>query len=103
MLGRFEEAVLLALIHFKGQATIGDLYDALDEHKIPRSFGAIYTVLDRMLAKRFVTRRKGEPLPIRGKKARYIYRITNGGRAAITEAQKARAVWGNTAGRSVAR
>jgi DNA-binding PadR family transcriptional regulator len=105
MLGRFEEAVLMALIHLKGQATIGDLYEALAEHKMRRSFGAIYTVLDRMLAKKFVTRRKGEPLPERGKKARYIYRITSGGRAAITEARKARAAWGNagTAGRSVAR
>ena len=97
MLGRFEEAILMALIHVKGQATIGDLYEALAKHKMRRSFGAIYTALGRMLAKKFVTRRKGEPLPERGGKARYQYRITSGGRAAIAEAQKVRAAWGKAA------
>jgi PadR family transcriptional regulator, regulatory protein PadR len=101
MLGRFEEAVLMALLHVKGQATIADICDALADHKIPRSFGAIYTVLDRMLAKKFVTRRKGQPLPERGGKARYLYKITSGGRAPITRAQKARAAWSNVGQRVV--
>ena len=48
LLGRFEEAILMALIHINGQATIGDLSQALAEHKMRRSFGMLYTVLDRM-------------------------------------------------------
>jgi hypothetical protein len=44
MLGNFEEAVLMALLRVKGRATIADVYDALAGHKMPRSFGAIYTV-----------------------------------------------------------
>jgi PadR family transcriptional regulator PadR len=56
------------------------------------SFGAIYTVLDRIIAKKLVSRRKGEPIPERGGKARYFYKITSGGRAAVIKAQKAAAV-----------
>jgi PadR family transcriptional regulator, regulatory protein PadR len=97
MLGRFEESVLLALINAKGEATIADVYETLADHKMARSFGAIYTVLDRMIAKKFVTRRKGDPIAERGGKARYFYKITGGGRAAVHEAQKAAAVWGGGA------
>jgi PadR family transcriptional regulator, regulatory protein PadR len=92
MLGRFEEAVLMALLS-GGEATIADIYQVLADHKMARAFGAIYTVLDRMIAKKFVTRRKGEPLAERGGKARYYYKITSGGRAAVMETQKAAALW----------
>ena len=76
MLGRFEEAVLVALINAKDEATTADVYEALAD-KLPRrvSFGAIYTTLDRMLDKKFVEVRKGEPLPERGGKARNYYRV----------------------------
>ena len=92
MLGRFEEAVLMALFN-GGEATIADIYQVLAEHKMARAFGAIYTTLDRMIDKKFVTRRKGDPLAERGGKARYYYKITGGGRAAVMEAQKAAAIW----------
>jgi PadR family transcriptional regulator, regulatory protein PadR len=92
MLGRFEEAVLMALFS-GGEATIADIYQVLADHKMARALGAIYTVLDRMIAKKFVTRRKGDSLPERGGKARYYYKITGGGRAAVMEAQKAAALW----------
>lgn len=89
MLGQFEEAVLVALINAKDEATTADVYEALAD-KLPRrvSFGAIYTTLDRMLDKKFVEVRKGEPLPERGGKARNYYRVTSGGRAAVIEAQR---------------
>ena len=101
MLGNFEEAVLMALLHVKGQATIADICDALADHEMPRPFVAIYAALDRMLQKKFVTRHKGDPRPERGGKARYQYKITSGGRAAIVKARRARAAWGN-AGQRVA-
>jgi DNA-binding PadR family transcriptional regulator len=94
MLGRFEEAVLMALLHAKGEATIADIYQFLADNKMVRSFGAIYTTLDRMTDKRFVTRRRGDPLPERGGKARYYYKITGIGRAAVIETQKASAILG---------
>jgi len=87
LLGRFEEAVLLALMNATGEATIADIYEALADKLKRVSLGAIYTTLDRMIEKKFVTRRKGEALPERGGKARYYYAITSGGRAAVIEAQ----------------
>ncbi len=93
MLGRFEEAILLVLIGAKGEATTAGIYEVLSEKLKKVSFGAIYTTLDRMEDKKFVTRRKGEPLAHRGGKARYYYKITNGGRTAVIESQKLTAEW----------
>jgi len=88
VLGRFEEAVLMALINAKGEATTADVHASLADKLQRVSFGAIYTTLDRMVDKKFVEVRKGEPLPERGGKARNYYRITSGGRAAVIEAQR---------------
>jgi PadR family transcriptional regulator, regulatory protein PadR len=93
MLGRFEEAVLMALLYIKRPATVADICEALADHKMPRSLGWVYTALDRMIRKKLVTRRKGEAAPKRGGKSRYLYNITSGGRVAVNEAQKARALW----------
>jgi DNA-binding PadR family transcriptional regulator len=97
MLGRFEEMVLMALLYIKGPATIAQIRDALADHEMPRTFGSIYTILDRMIGKKLVSRRKGEPTLQRGGRAKYLYKITSGGRVAINEAQKARALWSRTA------
>jgi PadR family transcriptional regulator, regulatory protein PadR len=88
VIGRFEEAVLMALINAKGEATTADVYDSLADKLARVSFGAIYTTLDRMIDKKFVEVRKGEPLPERGGKARNYYRVTSGGRAAVIETQR---------------
>jgi PadR family transcriptional regulator PadR len=93
MLGRFEEAILLVLIGANGEATTAEIYEALCEKLKRVSFGAIYTTLDRMGDKKLVARRKGEPLKHRGGKARYYYKITSGGRAAVIESQKLTAGW----------
>jgi DNA-binding PadR family transcriptional regulator len=89
VLGRFEEEVLVALLNSKGEATTTDVYETLAGKLRRVSFGAIYTTLDRMVDKKFVEVRKGEPLPARGGKARNYYRITSGGRAAVIETQQA--------------
>lgn len=94
MLGRFEESILLALLAAPGEATTTDVYDALVKRLKHVSPGAIYTALDRMIAKKFVSRRKGDPLPERGGKARYYYKITKSGRTALIEAQNAAPSWG---------
>jgi PadR family transcriptional regulator, regulatory protein PadR len=93
MLGGFEEAVLLALIDAKDELTIAEIYEILADKVKRLSFGAIYTTLDRMGDKKFITRRKGAPLPERGGKARYYYKITNFGRAAFIERQQTVASW----------
>jgi PadR family transcriptional regulator, regulatory protein PadR len=93
MLGGFEEAVLLALIDAKDELTIAEIYEILADKVKRVSFGAIYTTLDRMGEKKFITRRKGLPLPERGGKARYYYKITNIGRAALIERQQTAVSW----------
>jgi PadR family transcriptional regulator, regulatory protein PadR len=93
MIGRFEEAVLLALVNAKGELTIAEIYEVLADKLRRVSFGAIYTTLDRMGEKKFITRRKGAPLPERGGKARFYYKITGIGRAALIETQQTAALW----------
>jgi DNA-binding PadR family transcriptional regulator len=93
MLGRFEEAVLMALVSAKGDITIAEIYEILADKLKRVSFGAIYTTLDRMGEKKFITRRKGTPLPERGGKARYYYNITNIGRAALVETHQMTTSW----------
>ena len=89
MLGRFEEAVLVALMKRPDQ-TINDVHEALcDLLKKEVALGAIFTTLDRLTEKKFVDRRKGDPLPQRGGKARNYYTITGGGRQAVMDAQSA--------------
>ena len=92
MIGPFEELVLLALINAKNELTIAEIYEVLVDKMKRVSFGAIYTTIDRMGEKKFISRRKGAPLPERGGKARYYYKITNAGRAALIERQQT-AAW----------
>lgn len=84
MLGQFEEQILMALVAAKGEASTTDICDIYEKSvgKEP-SYGALYTCLDRMLDKKYVTRRKGEPEAKRGGKARFFYTITGGGRQAL--------------------
>jgi PadR family transcriptional regulator, regulatory protein PadR len=88
MIGPFEEAILTVLIKANGEATTVDVYDALVGKLRRVSLGAIYTTLDRMREKKFIERRKGEPLPERGGKSRYYYKITNAGRAAVIDSRQ---------------
>lgn len=48
-----------------------------------RAFGALFTTLDRLEAKGFVTWRLGPPSPVRGGRAPRLYALTEGGRAAL--------------------
>jgi PadR family transcriptional regulator, regulatory protein PadR len=94
MLGRFEEAILLALLSAKGELTTAEIYNALAEKLKRVSPGAVYTTLGRMQTKKFVTRRRGDVVHERGGKARYYYRITGSGRAALIEAQEISTAFG---------
>jgi predicted transcriptional regulator len=87
----------MALLYIKGPATVTDICETLADHKMPRSFGWVYTALNRMIQKKLVTRRKGELTFQRGGKSRYLYKITSGGRVAVNEAHKAPALWSRTA------
>lgn len=95
MPGRIEHGILLALRGLRGgKATTTEIYEVLAEKLSLTSLGAIYVALDRMIKKRLVERERGKPLPERGGKARFYYKITNAGRAALIEAEEASAALG---------
>ena len=50
--------------------------------------GGVYTTLDRLERKGFLTSRWGEPTPERGGRAKRIYRVTAAGRSALAAAEK---------------
>jgi PadR family transcriptional regulator, regulatory protein PadR len=85
MLGEFEYLLLTAA------ARLGeDAYGAAMRHEIEEatgrgcSIGALYTTLDRLEAKGFVTTWMGEPTPQRGGRPKRMVRVTAKGIQAAT-------------------
>jgi DNA-binding PadR family transcriptional regulator len=90
-LGEFEELVLLAVSHLRG-----DAYGLKIKHAIedvagrPASIGAVYTALERLEEKGFVTSWEGQPTPERGGRAKRFYRVEGAGVRALEDAELAR-------------
>ena len=89
-LGDFEQIVLLAILRLDDDAygvTIRrEIAACTDRDPAP---GALYTTLDRLEEKGFVTSRLGDPTPQRGGKAKRFFTVTASGRRAVTHAQLA--------------
>jgi PadR family transcriptional regulator PadR len=86
-LGEFEQLVLLAVMRLEDEAygaTIRRLIDESTGRQI--SIGAIYTTLERLQAKGYVTSRVGEPTGERGGRRRKIYTLDRVGHLALTRA-----------------
>ena len=88
-LGEFEHIVLLALIHLKDDAYGMTIRMEIDE-RIGRSvsIGAVYTTLERLEKKGFITSKMGEATPQRGGKAKKYFVITPAGKRKLQEAKK---------------
>jgi DNA-binding PadR family transcriptional regulator len=84
-LGEFEQLIMFALVELKG-----DAYGAEIGREIERrtgrqvSAGAVYTALDRLAARGFVTSEVGTPLPERGGRRRKYYRLEAAGAGELT-------------------
>jgi DNA-binding PadR family transcriptional regulator len=92
MLGPFEERVLLAVAQEGEQSygvTIRRAVGAATG-KDP-AIGAIYTTLNRLEEKGFVSSREGESLATRGGRSRRYYRIEGAGVEALRQAEQERA------------
>jgi DNA-binding PadR family transcriptional regulator len=89
-LGELEQVLLLALARL-GDEAYGAGIAALIEERTGRvlSPGAIYTALDRLERRGFVTSRWGDPTPERGGKRKRHYRLRAAGATALREAQAA--------------
>ena len=68
--------------------TIRDTVD--QESGRSTSFGALYTTLDRLVEKGFVSKRQGEATPERGGRAKTYFRIEGAGIQALQDAQAVR-------------
>jgi DNA-binding PadR family transcriptional regulator len=88
-LGRFEELVLLALVRLRENA-----YGVTIRREIAErtgrdvSFGAVYTTLERLQTKGYVSSRIGEPTPERGGRAKRYFRIEAPGIRALNETRE---------------
>ena len=89
-LGDFERIVLLALVSLRANAygvTIRREIEQRTGRKV--SYGALYTTLDRMEAKGYVSSRVGEPTPERGGRAKKYFQIEAPGIKALNETREA--------------
>jgi DNA-binding PadR family transcriptional regulator len=90
-----ETAVLLAVARLGNEA-----YGAAVQREVGArqardyAVGAIHTALQRLEDKGFVTSRMGEPLPVRGGRARRYFQLTGAGVRALEQARTAaRRLW----------
>lgn len=89
-MGEFEQLVLLAILRQRNRA-YGMEVRAEIERRTGRdvSYGAVYTALERLERKGFVSYEMGEPTPTRGGRARKYFRVEAPGRAALGDTHRA--------------
>lgn len=88
-LGEFEEIVLLAIVHLRANAYGMKIRSEIQERANRKpSLGAIYTTLERLEEKGYVSSWVGEPTPERGGRAKKFFRIEGAGQRALQESQE---------------
>ena len=94
-LGEFEQLVLLAIVHLRGEAYGVPIVDEI-ERRTGRSVAraAVYVTLRRLEEKGFVSSWIGDPTPERGGKGRRYVKLEAEGARALREArQVAERMW----------
>ena len=89
-LGEFEQIVLLSILRLNDTAYGFRIRAEIAEHT-GRSVapGALYTTLERLEDKGFVSARMGDPTPERGGRAKRYYKVSRFGLEAVKRAQDA--------------
>ena len=87
-LGEFEQLVLLAIVHLRGEAYGIPIVEEI-EQRTGRSVAraAVYVALRRLEEKGFVSSWMGEPTPERGGKGRRYVKLEADGARALREAR----------------
>jgi PadR family transcriptional regulator PadR len=95
ILGALELTVLLAVVRLGDDAHgLAIRSDVSERMRHDYSVGAIYTTLQRLEDKGFVTSHKTEPLPQRGGRSRRQFKVSGSGHRALSVAQRvAASVW----------
>lgn len=89
-LGEFEQLVLFAVLHLDGDAYGVTVRSAIEERTGRRpSAGAVYTTLERLEARGYITSWWGEPTSTRGGKRKRYYKLEPVGREALTRSWQA--------------
>jgi DNA-binding PadR family transcriptional regulator len=87
-LGMFELVVLLAILRLRQDAYGMRIRQDLEERTGQKvSIGAVYSTLDRLKAKGYVTSWLGDPIPVRGGKAKQYFQVTGIGEIALQQSQ----------------
>lgn len=90
-LGEFEELVLLAIGGLKQEAYTVSIQQLLEAHaKRSVSMGALYTSLERLRKKGFLSSKMSTPTAERGGKSKRVYQVTYAGECALRDAQAIR-------------
>ncbi len=90
MIGGFEQMVLLAALRLEDGAYAVTIRQELEE-KAGRNVarGALYTVLDRLESKGYLSSRMSDPTPERGGRSRRYYKVTTLGVNALKDSKDA--------------
>lgn len=93
--GSLELTVLLAVARLADDAYgLAIRRDVSERTGHDYSVGAVYTTLERLAEKGFVSSRTTEPLPVRGGRSRRQFKLTATGHRALRDAQRvAASVW----------
>ena len=88
-IGEFERLVLLAILRLHGNAYGMKIREEIMERtKRVTSLGAIYTTLERLQTKGFVSSWTGDPIPERGGRAKRFFQIEAAGQQALRQADE---------------
>jgi PadR family transcriptional regulator PadR len=90
LLSRSEEIILITILKLEDDAYGVSIREKIYKNTGSRcSFASIYTPLDNLRKKGFVKKIKGDPLPERGGKSKFYYRITPQGKEALIKLYRA--------------
>jgi DNA-binding PadR family transcriptional regulator len=89
-LGEFEQIVLLAIVRLDADAYGSTIRDEIEE-QTGRSIaiGALYTALERLERKGYVSSTMSDPTPQRGGRAKRYFRLRPAGAAALRRSREA--------------
>ena len=89
-MGEFEQLVLLAVLRRGNRAYGMEIREEIERRTgRPVSYGAVYTALDRLERKAYVSHELGESTPERGGRARKYFRVATAGREALRATRRA--------------
>ncbi len=88
--GEFEQMVLLAILRLGDQAYAVPIREEI-ERRANRSVarGALYTTLERLEAKGFLTSRMSDPSPVRGGRSRRYFDVSAAGVCSVQQSKEA--------------